>query len=132
MTHFKRKVQLSGFSAYLDGSPSQLIQISGFLLYRLFRKVCPELQLCSAESRTVHLSSSCTSWVSRPQKSVTLPQCPGGRTAKCTRTCGGGIGQQQKIDKYDSVGTYIKESKFVLRLMFLCFTLKQRFNDYRL
>ena len=31
--HFERKIQLSGFSAYPDGSPSQLIRISGVLLY---------------------------------------------------------------------------------------------------
>ena len=30
---FQRKIQLSGFSAYPDGSPSQLIRISGVLLY---------------------------------------------------------------------------------------------------
>jgi len=29
------------------------------------------------------------SWASQPQKSVTLLPCPGGRTKKSTRTCGG-------------------------------------------
>ena len=33
MAYFQRKIQLSGFSAYPDGLPSQLIQISGVLLY---------------------------------------------------------------------------------------------------
>ena len=33
---FQRKVQLSGFSAYLDGSPSQLIQIHTIVLYLIF------------------------------------------------------------------------------------------------
>jgi hypothetical protein len=32
-TYFQRKIQLSGFPAYSDGSPSQLIRISGFLLH---------------------------------------------------------------------------------------------------
>jgi hypothetical protein len=30
---FQKKIQLSGFSAYPDGSPSQLIRINGVLLY---------------------------------------------------------------------------------------------------
>jgi len=29
------------------------------------------------------------SWASHPQKSVTLLPCPGGKTMKSTRTCGG-------------------------------------------
>jgi hypothetical protein len=29
LTYFQRKIQLSGVSAYPDGSPSQLIRISG-------------------------------------------------------------------------------------------------------
>ena len=33
VAHFQRKIQFPGFSAYLDGSPSQLIQISGVVLY---------------------------------------------------------------------------------------------------
>ena len=32
LAYFQRKIQLSGFSAYPDISPSQLIQISGALL----------------------------------------------------------------------------------------------------
>jgi hypothetical protein len=31
--YFQRKIQLSGFSAYPDGSPCQLIQIIGVVLY---------------------------------------------------------------------------------------------------
>ena len=42
---------------------------------------------------------NCASWASQPQKSVTLLPCPGGRTAKSTRTCGG-IGPK----KNDPVG----------------------------
>ena len=41
---------------------------------------------------TTHTSSgqrNCTSWASQPQKSVTFLPCPGGRTTKSTRTCGG-------------------------------------------
>jgi hypothetical protein len=33
VAYFQRKIRLSGFSAYPDGSPSQLILISGVLLY---------------------------------------------------------------------------------------------------
>jgi len=33
VAYFQRKIQLSGFSAYPNGSPTQLIQISGVLLY---------------------------------------------------------------------------------------------------
>jgi len=33
VAYFQRKIQLSRFSAYPDGSPSQLIQISAVLLY---------------------------------------------------------------------------------------------------
>ena len=33
VAYFQRKIQLSGFSAYLSGSPSQLIRISGVLPY---------------------------------------------------------------------------------------------------
>ena len=33
IAYFQRKIQLPGFSAYLDGSPSQLIWISEVLLY---------------------------------------------------------------------------------------------------
>jgi len=33
VAYFQRKIQLSGFSAHPDGSPSQLIRISGVLLY---------------------------------------------------------------------------------------------------
>jgi len=32
---------------------------------------------------------NCASWASQPQKSVTLLSCPGGRSTKSTRTCGG-------------------------------------------
>ena len=32
VAYFQRKIQLSGFSAYPDGWPSQLIRISGVLL----------------------------------------------------------------------------------------------------
>jgi hypothetical protein len=31
--HFQRTIRLSGFSAYPDGSPSQLIRVSGVLLH---------------------------------------------------------------------------------------------------
>jgi len=30
---FQRKIQLPGFPAYPDGSPSQLIRISGVMIY---------------------------------------------------------------------------------------------------
>jgi hypothetical protein len=33
VAYFRRKIQLSGFFAYPDGSPSQLTRISGVLLY---------------------------------------------------------------------------------------------------
>jgi hypothetical protein len=33
VVYIQRKIQLSGFSAYPDGSPSQLIRINGVLLY---------------------------------------------------------------------------------------------------
>ena len=33
IAYFQRKIQLSGFSSYPDGSPSQLIRIIGVLLY---------------------------------------------------------------------------------------------------
>jgi hypothetical protein len=33
VAHFKRKIQLSGFSAYLGGSPSQVIEIGEILQY---------------------------------------------------------------------------------------------------
>jgi len=33
VAYFQRKIQLSGFSEYPDGLPSQLIQMSGLLLY---------------------------------------------------------------------------------------------------
>jgi hypothetical protein len=33
VAHFLKKIQLSGFSAYPEGSPSHLIRISGVLLY---------------------------------------------------------------------------------------------------
>jgi len=33
VVYFQRKIQLSGFSAYPDGSPSHLIRISGDLPY---------------------------------------------------------------------------------------------------
>ena len=33
VAYFKRKIQLSRFSAYLDGLPSELIWVSGVLLY---------------------------------------------------------------------------------------------------
>ena len=35
VAYFQRKIQLSGFSAYPDGSWSQLIQIIGVLLYEV-------------------------------------------------------------------------------------------------
>jgi len=34
VAYFQRKIQLSGFSAYPDGSPSKLIRIIGLLLYQ--------------------------------------------------------------------------------------------------
>ena len=34
--YFERKIQLSGFSAYPEGSPSQLFRITGVLLYFSF------------------------------------------------------------------------------------------------
>jgi hypothetical protein len=36
VAYFQRKIQLSRFSAYPDGSPSRLIRISGVLLYFIF------------------------------------------------------------------------------------------------
>jgi len=33
VAYFQKKIKLSGFSAYPDGPPSQLIRISGVLLY---------------------------------------------------------------------------------------------------
>jgi len=33
VANFQRKLQLSGLSAYPDGLPSQLIRVSGVLLY---------------------------------------------------------------------------------------------------
>ena len=36
IAYFQRRIQLSGFSAYPDGSPSQLFRISGVLLYLSF------------------------------------------------------------------------------------------------
>ena len=33
VAYCRRKIQLSGFSAYPDGSPSQLIRIIGVILY---------------------------------------------------------------------------------------------------
>jgi len=33
VTYFQSKIQLSGFSVYLDGSLSQLIRVSGIILY---------------------------------------------------------------------------------------------------
>ena len=41
---------------------------------------------------------NCTSWAFQPQKSVTILPCPGGRTTKSTRTCGGGIGPPKKLN----------------------------------
>jgi hypothetical protein len=35
VAYFQRKIQLSGFSVYPEGSLSQLIRISGVLLYAL-------------------------------------------------------------------------------------------------
>ena len=35
VAYFQRKIQLSGYFAYPDDSPSQLISISGVLLYLL-------------------------------------------------------------------------------------------------
>jgi len=35
VTYFQRKIQLSRFFAYPDDSPSQLIPISGFILYKM-------------------------------------------------------------------------------------------------
>jgi len=49
---------------------------------------------------TSSVQGNCASWASQPQKSVTLLPCPGGRTTKSTRTCGG-IGQK-KISNYAS------------------------------
>jgi len=36
VAYFQRKIQLSGFSAYPDGLPCQIIRISGVLLYICF------------------------------------------------------------------------------------------------
>jgi hypothetical protein len=36
VAYFQRKIQLSGFSAYLDGLPSYLIRVSGVTLYGQF------------------------------------------------------------------------------------------------
>jgi len=38
---------------------------------------------------------NCASWASQSQKSVTLLPCPGGRTTKSTRRCGG-IGKEKE------------------------------------
>jgi len=37
VAYFQRKIQLSGFSACPDGSPSELIRICGVLLYTYTR-----------------------------------------------------------------------------------------------
>jgi hypothetical protein len=36
---FERKIQLSEFYAYLDGSQSKLIQISSYTAYETFNKI---------------------------------------------------------------------------------------------
>jgi len=45
VAYFQRKFQLSGFSAHPDGSPSQLIRISGVLLH------IKSIQLCLLDSK---------------------------------------------------------------------------------
>jgi len=61
---------------------------------------------------------NCASWASQTQKSVTLLPCPGGKTTKSTRTCGG-IGGNIYIYIY----IYIYE---VLVCMYVCVCVRWR------
>jgi len=45
ITYFQRKIQLSGFSAYLGGSPSQLIRISGVLVYCIKKEALSQVDI---------------------------------------------------------------------------------------
>ena len=64
---------------------------------------------------------NCASWVSQPQKSVTLLPCPGGRTTKSKRTCGG-TGQKKKnkngISPITATDRHIKLSPDIKRTIF--------------
>jgi len=52
----KRTIQLSRFCAYLDGWPSQLIKISGILLY--FKRLCRCVCVCVISLHTLHMTKS--------------------------------------------------------------------------
>ena len=69
------------------GTPSSYINLGLRALLALHAPISP---LASSGQR------NCASWSSQTQKSVTLLPCPGGRTTKSTRTCGG-IGPQKNI-----------------------------------
>ena len=47
MAHFQIKIQLSGYSAYPEGSPSQLIRVSAVQLYSYHTDYVQEDQLCN-------------------------------------------------------------------------------------
>ena len=62
VAYFHRKIQLSGFSAYPDGSPPQLIRISWILLYYMYTTVLDWQEKLSPwhlrRNLSVHLSLS--------------------------------------------------------------------------
>ena len=59
VAYFQRKIQLSGFSAYPDGSPSQLIRMSVVLLYFIkFRLYLPQVAHVRCYDVTTLLSCS--------------------------------------------------------------------------
>jgi hypothetical protein len=57
------------------------------------------------------LYNVCASWASQPQKSVTLLPCPGGKTTKSIRTCGGIGGKRKKKKKMKKKKKKKKEEK---------------------
>ena len=71
VAYFQRKINFSRFSAYLDGSPSQLIRISGVLLYLLqqtftifehMNKVCIRLLHCTKNVRCYYMHKNFFHW----------------------------------------------------------------------
>ena len=70
VAYLQRKIQLSGFSAYPDGSPSQLICISGVVLY--FIIIIVEFLIISHHHSQWFIASSANTQSSRHVHKVKL------------------------------------------------------------
>jgi hypothetical protein len=73
---------------------------------------------------------NCASWACQPQKSVTLLSCPGGRTTKSTRTCGGNGQKKKYLQDYAESNILLMDTSHFINCNIILDTKLCSFFDY--